>query len=782
MCRKNNDGIREVLFDPVGAFLFRVWLGMFWGALPVAAATYTWMPVAAGTGYNWNAVLSNWSGLFPNAAGDVANLNNDISGSQTVRLRQDITLGALNIGDAGATGNSYGFTLANSTSPLESFALVFDNGSSAARINTTGSGTPTNTISVPVTLHADLAVAVGGSDFLTLSGPVNMNSHNLRFGGGVGGINAVTLSGDITGGGIITNDGNMAVSFTGAKTFTGTLVANKGVGGSNTGSFTLTAGSLMNAAGFVINGYLTGNVQNGGSIHVGNGSGQSVNPGQRLTTGTITLNGGSLRDAGQSATVGTANNWQMGLEKVTDHVNALNFNSGYSHVNMAKGTNTAGTTLDVANLQRGVGGTGFVSSSGLAVTSQLLLGNGMEFLRGAGGAEGTTTMSIIPWLAAENTNGSAQAPDGFVVCSSNGVRALAAVEYGLSIGSGSTNNVSASVLTMAAATTVNSLRFTSFGISNLTDNQASGSGQTLTVTSGGVFFSNNGGTIGGTGSPRAGMLNFGTAEGVVWANGSNLNTIGAVITGSGGLTKSGSGTLIVSGANTYNGTTVVSGGNLQVGLGGLGQTGTGPTLLNARGTILSGTGSIRGATTVTYGQICPGDSGGGAVGTLTLGDSLTFAPVVSDTTRADFKILNASAADKIVINGDLTLNSFTRFSIAFDPGYIASAGDSWSLLDWTGALTLNGFSTGANLRDGSSDDAANLDLPALTGGHLWDISNFSGSGALTITVVSAPEPCLSVLVIAGLISLLRHRGRSNAVQPGASALIISSVKTDRETV
>ncbi len=731
----------------------------------MAAATFTWTPTAAGTGYNWNAGASNWTSGFPNAAGDIANLNNDILGVQIARLRQDVTLGILNLGDANAAGNSFGFTVANSSSPLESFALFFDNELYAAQINTTGSGTPTNTISTPLTLNSALAVNIGGSDFLTLSGVITTTNHSISFSGGVSGVNSVILSGDITGSGVITNNGNMSVTFPGAKAFTGTLVANRGVGGSNTGSFTLTTGSLANATEFVINGYLTGNTQNGGSIHAGNGSGQATNPGQRLTTGIITLNGGSLRDFGQAATAGVANNWQMGLETVTDNVSTLNFNSGYSHVNMSAGTNTAGTTLNVASLQRGAGGTGFVSSSALALTSQLLVGNSATFLRGAGGAEGTTTMSIIPWLAAINDNGSAQSPHGFVIYSAHGVRALAAAEYGLSIGSGSTNNVSASVLTMAAATTVNSLRFTSSGSSNITDNQTTGTGQTLSVTSGGVFFSNTGGTIGGTGSSRAGTLHFGTAEGVVWANGTNINTIGAAITGSGGLTKTGTGTLILSGTNTYGGITVVSGGNLQVGIGGLGQTGADAVQLNARGTVLSGTGTVRGSTMVTLGQIRPGDSGGAAVGTLTVQGNLTFnpadpAPVATVTTVADFKILDATTADKIIIHGDLTLNSKSRLTVGFDPGYTATVGDTWSLLDWTGLLTLNGFSPGSNLRDGSSDEGTNLDLPILSGVNRWDISNFSGSGSLTITIVSVPEPSRLLLIASGLAVLLARRRRS----------------------
>ena len=56
-------------------------------------------------------------------------------------------------------------------------------------------------------------------------------------------------------------------------------------------------------------------------------------------------------------------------------------------------------------------------------------------------------------------------------------------------------------------------------------------------------------------------------EGVVWANGGIKDTIGASLTGSGGLTKAGTGTLILTGANGYTGLTYVSAGTLQVGDG-----------------------------------------------------------------------------------------------------------------------------------------------------------------------------------------------------------------------
>src|SRR5690606_20011714 len=60
------------------------------------------------------------------------------------------------------------------------------------------------------------------------------------------------------------------------------------------------------------------------------------------------------------------------------------------------------------------------------------------------------------------------------------------------------------------------------------------------------------------------------------------------------LIKDGPGILTLTGASTYTGTTAVVGGNLQVGNGGIGQTGTGAVTV-ASGAMLYGTGNVQGS-------------------------------------------------------------------------------------------------------------------------------------------------------------------------------------------
>ena len=245
-------------------------------------------------------------------------------------------------------------------------------------------------------------------------------------------------------------------------------------------------------------------------------------------------------------------------------------------LNVASATRSAGATLFVtgANLANAVGG---ASDTG----TQVLLGNGDSFLKGGGGAAGTSTISIIPWLVA-NTSGSSSTPGSFATYTATGVRMISTTtEMSSSITAGSTTNVITGAVTLGADATVNALQYTGgTGASNI------GSGRTLTVASGGLYFSNNNAGIGAAGNATAGTLNFGSAEGIVWSLGSNTNSIGSVIAGSGGLTKSGTGTLTLTRANTYTGDTYVSSGTMIVG------DGTNSSKLGTTGDVFVAAGSL----------------------------------------------------------------------------------------------------------------------------------------------------------------------------------------------
>lgn len=245
--------------------------------------------------------------------------------------------------------------------------------------------------------------------------------------------------------------------------------------------------------------------------------------------------------------------------------------------------------------------------------------------------------------------------------------------------------------------------------------------------------------------------------------GSGDLTINAVVSGSGGLTKVGAGTTTLVGDNTYAGTTTVSAGTLQVGMSGYGQSGAGTLTVNGASAVLAGSGMVQGSTSVILGEIKPGDNGGAATGALNTHD-LSFVPVAS-TTVAELQIIGSTAgaslaADQINITGALTLNSFSNILVN-GTGYTPAVGDTFTLLDWSGILTANGFSTGTNLRTGAntSGNEGNLDLPDITGIGLWQIGSLLDAGALTLTVVAVPEPARGMLMLCGCLFMICRRRR-----------------------
>jgi len=142
------------------------------------------------------------------------------------------------------------------------------------------------------------------------------------------------------------------------------------------------------------------------------------------------------------------------------------------------------------------------------------------------------------------------------------------------------------------------------------------------------------------------------------------------------VTKTDSGTVVLSGNNTYLGATVVSNGTLKIN-GSI--TGTG-NVVNVVGGTLAGTGTIARVVTVNSGAILqPGDP----TGTLTVNSNLT---VNAGATNA-FALGTSSAL--VAVTGDLTLGGVLSITDAggFNTG-------TYTLYTYTGALTYSGLTIG----------------------------------------------------------------------------------------
>jgi len=231
------------------------------------------------------------------------------------------------------------------------------------------------------------------------------------------------------------------------------------------------------------------------------------------------------------------------------------------------------------------------------------------------------------------------------------------------------------------------------------------------------------GSIEGSGLVFLGALNLTVGSNNRTTTFSGVMQDGGIGGGTGGsLTKIGSGTLTLSGANTYTGGTTIESGTLSVTTRGASATGTGPVQVNA-GT-LAGTSRLSGAITVGNGTgsgafLAPGVNGPGILTTLstvsfTLGSNATYICEVNTTTNR---------SDQISANG-VSISSDAIFSFIAIGNRAIPIGTVFTVIKNTSGGAIAG--TFANLADGST---------FTVGSNTFKANYEGGDGnALTLTV------------------------------------------------
>ncbi|MFG1465914.1 autotransporter-associated beta strand repeat-containing protein [Xanthobacter sp. DSM 24535] len=313
----------------------------------------------------------------------------------------------------------------------------------------------------------------------------------------------------------------------------------------------------------------------------------------------------------------------------------------------------------------------------------------------------------------------------------------------------------------------------------------------LGATTGGLSF--NGGTLENTST-------FTTARAITLeAGGGTLQTdadltVSSVIAGTGGLAKTGDGTTVLTGMNTYTGGTSISAGTLMV-------DGTVVGAMNvASGGTLGGNGTVGGVTTVA--------SGGTLIGRQ--GEVLNFG---SDLTLSSGSNINVSlgapeSTGLFNVAGNLTLAG--QFNVTDLGGLSVGV---YRLFDYDGSLTDNGLAigtlpagvdssdvtvqtavanqvnlintTGVTLRFWDGGNPANQDNNEVNGGDgvwttsnaNWTDANGAANGAWSNDHFAIFEGSAGTVTVSGAISIAGMQFATDGYQVEGDAITLARSET-----
>ena len=574
-------------------------------------------------------------------------------------------------------------------------------------------------------LFGSLATPASGTGYVTNSGALNtltVGSSNAsstfagafqRFSDST--VNLINLT--KIGTGILTLTGN-------SSTASGTLTINSSSGG----GVTFSGNGVNNfvSAAVTVNPDSTLVLDNSG-VSVNNRLGGALGAGG---TG-LTLSGGTL--------VFTANS-----SGTSETVGATAFNSGQSVVSMTPGS-TGTTLLAGTALSKAVGGQALVTDTGyggigLSATNLMTFTSGTPALA----TGGSTTNAVLGWMRVND----GVDPIGFAAYGANGIRALAANEYAATITAGNSANVALiTAPALANATTVNSLTLNSGGA-------VSGSSQTLTITSGGLI-TNTGNT-----GISTGFLAFGGTEASIHAVADT--SINAVITGSNGLAKDGSGNLTLGARNPYTGQTTINQGSLTLAGGNNTLAANNALVVNKGGTLTLGANNQYVASIVTPGTV---ENSGGSIGgsgvLTTNGSNGTFAGSIGGSVN----LVKAGSNTLTLVSGNPTTGGIS----VIGGGLTLKDGGTLSGVTGVPAIKVNYATiTLDNTNFGNNNDRLNDAAPITLNG-----STITYNGAPSV----ASTETIGALTLASGLSRLNVNPylATNSVNAGGADLTIGSL-------
>ena len=488
-------------------------------------------------------------------------------------------------------------------------------------------------------------------------------------------------------------------------------------------------------------------IQNGGTLTQASGAAFTV-----IGTGSITING-------QGSTYSTPNDLLLGRGTGTNAITVEN-----------------GGQLYTGNAFVGEGSSSVSTNIGATVTGAGSYWNAGEFL-GVGGGPNAATLTISDGatVTAQSTvaiESIGSGATGIATVTGPGSQLLlpgTALAVGEFINGGEGNGtltISNGGLVSAQTVTLGEFDAGTTGVLNL-DGTSSARGVLVTTSlakdlgSGTVNF--NGGILRAGASSSNFISGFGAGSLVVDTGGLYLDTNGFDVTitdglsGSGGLTKIGSGTLVLDSDNTLRGNSEVSAGTLVVGDSSSNAVLGGNLTVDAAAALL-GYGTIGGNLT-NNGTVVPGGTSG-TMGALSVGGNYTQA-----STAALSIEVSPTSASQLKVSGSATLNGV--LAIVYDPG-------TYTATQYTIVSAANGVSGKFSSTTATLSGGANLGT--LQSSLTYDANSANlvlanASATVTTPVVVAPNDT-SIYTALGTAAVMNAQGTTAALLDrtgGASA-------------